>query len=104
MNLNKLSLDEYLRNEQHYKEILNDNNNRQLIPLLNYANLQDVQDNTLIRFRGMIQDMIDPEIYLERYEMKTGNETRLQDGRYRDILVQQVSLLIIPFFRTTILI
>jgi len=35
----------------------------------------------------MIQDMMDPEIYLERYEVKTPDSSkRLQDGKYRDCL------------------
>ncbi|XP_058834736.1 mini-chromosome maintenance complex-binding protein [Topomyia yanbarensis] len=63
---------------------------RDRIPLLNCTHLHDLRDNTLVRFRGMIQDMQDPECYLERYEVrrKENNEVvRVQNGKYRDILV-----------------
>ncbi|XP_023291603.2 mini-chromosome maintenance complex-binding protein [Lucilia cuprina] len=59
------------------------------VPLLNYTPLHQLKDNTLVRFRGMIQDMQDPEIYLERYECKKsdGSGTRIQEGKYRDCLL-----------------
>lgn len=53
--LSNLSLDEYLLEETSYAEVLKDPQSVKQIPLLNYANLQDYADNTLIRFRGMIQ-------------------------------------------------
>lgn len=61
------------------------------IPLLNYTPLHQLKDCTIVRFRGMIQDMLDPEIYLERYEVKKknsdGTTTRIQEGKYRDCLL-----------------
>ncbi|XP_065361281.1 mini-chromosome maintenance complex-binding protein [Calliphora vicina] len=59
------------------------------VPLLNYTPLHQLRDNSLVRFRGMIQDMQDPEIYLERYELKKtdGSGTRIQEGKYRDCLL-----------------
>lgn len=59
------------------------------IPLLNYTPLHKLKDYSLVRFRGMIQDMQDPEIYLEQYEViKTdGSGKRIQKGKYRDCLV-----------------
>lgn len=53
--LSNLSLDEYLLEETSYAEVLKDPQSVKQIALLNYANLQDYADNTLIRFRGMIQ-------------------------------------------------
>lgn len=64
---------------------------RAIIPLLNCSQLHNLRDNTLVRFRGMIQDMQDPECFLEQYEVHRkggdGGLIRVQDGRYRDVLV-----------------
>ncbi|KAH8352160.1 hypothetical protein KR084_002388 [Drosophila pseudotakahashii] len=69
------------------KDLLKDPSRWHSIPLLNYTPLHKLKDQTLVRFRGMIQDMMDPEIYLERYEVKsTDGNKRLQDGKFRDCL------------------
>ncbi|XP_067644667.1 mini-chromosome maintenance complex-binding protein [Eurosta solidaginis] len=59
------------------------------IPLLNYTPLHELKDISIVRFRGMIQDMLDPEMYLERYEVlkKDENSARMQEGKYRDCVV-----------------
>ncbi|XP_033173449.1 mini-chromosome maintenance complex-binding protein [Drosophila mauritiana] len=69
------------------KELLKDPSRWHSIPLLNYTPLHKLKDQTLVRFRGMIQDMMDPEIYLERYEVKSADGIkRVQEGKYRDCL------------------
>ncbi|EDV31607.1 uncharacterized protein Dana_GF15437 [Drosophila ananassae] len=69
------------------KDLLKDSSRWHSIPLLNYTPLHKLKDQTLVRFRGMIQDMMDPEIYLERYEVKSSDGSkRLQDGKFRDCL------------------
>lgn len=71
----------------NWKEILEDNTKWHSIPLLNHTPLHKLKDQGLVRFRGMVQDMMGPEIYLERYELKTvDGGTRLQQGKYRDCL------------------
>lgn len=90
LNLSGLTIDQYLKNEAEYLKLLQDNPKavQTQVPLLNYGKLHDFADNTLVRFRGMIQDMNDAEIYLERYEISsTTNGVRVQDGRYRDVIV-----------------
>lgn len=59
------------------------------IPLLNYTPLHELKDMSIVRFRGMIQDMQDPEMYLERYEIlkEDDNTCRLQEGKFRDCLM-----------------
>lgn len=58
------------------------------IPFLNHYDLSQLKDLSIVRFRGMIQDMLDPEIYLEKYEVQTGDTgSRLQVGKFRDTLV-----------------
>ncbi|KAH8377000.1 hypothetical protein KR093_002667, partial [Drosophila rubida] len=57
------------------------------IPLLNHTPLHKLNDQALVRFRGMVQDMMDPEIYLEQYEIQSADGSRrLQQGKYRDCL------------------
>lgn len=69
------------------KDLLKDSSRWHSIPLLNYTPLHKLKDQTLVRFRGMIQDMMDPEIFLERYEVKSPDGSkRLQDGKFRDCL------------------
>uniref|UniRef100_A0A1A9X0J6 Mini-chromosome maintenance complex-binding protein n=1 Tax=Glossina brevipalpis TaxID=37001 RepID=A0A1A9X0J6_9MUSC len=60
------------------------------IPMLNYTPLHKLKDCTLVRFRGMIQDMRDPEIYLQKYVVRNSGDAsgvRTQEGKYRDILL-----------------
>ena len=50
-------------------------------------------DMQLVRFRGLVQNMLDPEIYLESYQTKTDAETlALRKGKFRDNLKLQVSV------------
>ncbi|XP_017152175.1 mini-chromosome maintenance complex-binding protein [Drosophila miranda] len=81
-------LDHYSqRDPSELKELLKDSTAWHAIPLLNYTPLHKLKDQTLVRFRGMIQDMMDPEIYLERYEVKSSDGSkRLQHGQYHDCL------------------
>ncbi|XP_017070007.2 mini-chromosome maintenance complex-binding protein [Drosophila eugracilis] len=69
------------------KDLLKDPSRWHSIPILNYTPMHKLKDQTLVRFRGMIQDMMDPEIYLERYEVKSPDGSQhLKDGKYRDCL------------------
>ncbi|KAH8238961.1 hypothetical protein KR038_010558 [Drosophila bunnanda] len=69
------------------KELLKDSTRWHSIPLLNYTPLHKLKDRSLVRFRGMIQDMMDPEIYLERYEVKASDGSKcFHDGKYLDCL------------------
>ncbi|XP_017111390.1 mini-chromosome maintenance complex-binding protein [Drosophila elegans] len=73
--------------DAQHKNLLKDPSRWHSIPLLNYTPLHKLKDQSLVRFRGMIRDMMDPEIYLERYEVKSpGGGKRLQAGKYRDCL------------------
>lgn len=75
------------RDMKRLKELLQDSKRWHSIPLLNHTPLHKLKDQGLVRFRGMVQDMMDPEIYLERYEVKSGDgNTRLQLGKFRDCL------------------
>ncbi|EDW77997.1 uncharacterized protein Dwil_GK24254 [Drosophila willistoni] len=87
-NLPKIPDDLLVDPVPNWKELLKDSSKWHSIPILNYTPLHKLKDQTLVRFRGMIQDMMDPEIYLERYEVKSSDASskRLQQGKYRDCL------------------
>ncbi|XP_037908654.1 mini-chromosome maintenance complex-binding protein [Hermetia illucens] len=88
MEIPLLNLESFLCNENGYLELLQNPTNWQKIPFLNHAPLHELKDLSLVRFRGMIQDMCDPEIYLEKYEVRDKNSgsSRIQQGKYRDCL------------------
>ncbi|KRT82765.1 hypothetical protein AMK59_3144, partial [Oryctes borbonicus] len=51
-------------------------------------NFEDIPINSLVRFRGMVQDMYDPEYYLEKcMAVNTGNNaTYIKIGKYTDVM------------------
>uniref|UniRef100_A0A182IP45 Mini-chromosome maintenance complex-binding protein n=1 Tax=Anopheles atroparvus TaxID=41427 RepID=A0A182IP45_ANOAO len=79
----------FLANESTCLERLLDGATWRSIPLLNCADSHHLPDGSLVRFRGMVQDMQDPECYLEGYDVrsKSGTTVHRQNGKYRDILV-----------------
>lgn len=71
-----------------FQTLLSNPNSLSSIPSLNSTPNHELSDGQLVKFRAMVQDMFDPEIYLAQYEtrhLSTG-EVRLQCGRYRDVL------------------
>jgi hypothetical protein len=65
------------------------------IPSLNSVALHDVADQQLVRFTGMVQDMQNPELYLEQYEVldSVSKQRTVRWGKYRDIPACGVSTL-----------
>lgn len=64
------------------------------IPLIsNLSNFDRLKEMQLVRFRGLIQDMRDPEIYLETFQTKCAQngETKLRGAKYRDNVKIEVS-------------
>ncbi|TQD81546.1 hypothetical protein C1H46_032908 [Malus baccata] len=51
-----------------FRSFLYDNGGLSQVPLLNSASIRWVQPNTLVRFRGMIQDMLGNEFYVGAYK------------------------------------
>lgn len=51
-------------------------------------------DQQLVRFIGMIQDMQNPEIFFERYEVRDNinGQTTVKMGKYRDVPACGVSV------------
>ncbi|XP_059666822.1 mini-chromosome maintenance complex-binding protein-like isoform X2 [Cornus florida] len=51
-----------------FRDFLFDSGGLSQVPIVNPANLKWVQPNTLVRFRGMIQDMLGNELYVGAYK------------------------------------
>lgn len=94
----------FIENEDKCKSHLNNEKSWIEIPFLNHANLDNLKDNSLVRFRGMVQDMANPEIYLSKYDVKSDDNDvrRTQNGKYRDVLVLNVSTIVTNHFLVSI--
>ncbi|XP_072742432.1 mini-chromosome maintenance complex-binding protein [Anoplolepis gracilipes] len=76
----------YVTNQLSCQQILGNPNIVGEIPLLNNVQLQNITDKQLVRFRGMVQDMYDPEYFFKQYEVKntkTG-QSDIRCGMYTD--------------------
>ncbi|CAD1477307.1 unnamed protein product, partial [Heterotrigona itama] len=76
----------FITNKSDCNLILEDLDVLKEIPLLNNTPVHKLKDGQLVRFKGMIQDMHNPEYYLQMYEVKnTQTETyQLKCGMYTD--------------------
>jgi len=75
-----------------FNEFLSSPDVAQSLPSLNLTPNHELTDGQLVRFRGMVQDMLNPEIYMAEYETKnlsTGIKT-VKCGRYRDVLDESI--------------
>lgn len=82
-----LDLKTFLTDQAHYLKLFENKEEWRKVPYLNYTALHELKDFSLVRFRGMIQDMLDPEIYLEKYEVISNDGKRItRSGKYRDCL------------------
>ncbi|CAD6202129.1 GSCOCG00002955001-RA-CDS [Cotesia congregata] len=78
----------YIENKELCDKILESIDNFEGIPSLNNLPLHVLKDGQLVRFSGMIQDMYNPELYMEKYQVKnldTGS-VNMRSGMYQDIL------------------
>ncbi|KAL0872192.1 hypothetical protein ABMA27_004598 [Loxostege sticticalis] len=78
--------DLWISNELAWKERLLKLPNWHQIPLINSNASHNLPDGSLVRFRGMIQDMHNPEFYFEQFEIfnTTTNAIKNKSGKYRD--------------------
>ncbi|KAF9411081.1 hypothetical protein HW555_010029 [Spodoptera exigua] len=78
--------DLWMANEEAWKEKLLKLPNWFQIPLINSNASHNLPDGTLVRFRGMVQDMHNPEFYFEQFEVfnTVTNVTKSKSGKYRD--------------------
>ncbi|KAF5269933.1 hypothetical protein FQR65_LT05732 [Abscondita terminalis] len=88
MNFQTITPDQWTQHESELLERLKDSNQWDSIPSLNVNDVQNLHDMRLVRFRGMIQDIFNPEYYHEQYEViinRATNERSLRNAIYRDI-------------------
>lgn len=87
MDLLNCSPQNWIENESIFMKQLEDYKVWNSIPLLNVNELHNFKDSTLVRFRGMIQDMHSPEFYLEKFEVidDTTKAKTYRNGKYCDL-------------------
>lgn len=83
MDLSNLTVKYFLENKSQCLEAIKSKITE--IPTLNNQEPENFKNYTLVRFSGYIQDLLEPEYYLEKYEVKSSDgSTRIENGRYRD--------------------
>lgn len=86
-----LSPDMFVDQPESAKQLLSDEKFISKIPLLNtWKSFGQLHGMQLVRFRGLVQNMLDPEIYLESYQVKNGDAIEMRNGKYRDTVNLQV--------------
>ena len=96
IKIHEWTRDHFLLNESSCKIILENSDALQDIPSLNSTPLDYFKDGQLVRFRGMIQDMYNPEYFLSNYEVintRTG-ESSIRSGMYVDSALCSVGICI----------
>ncbi|CAK1586470.1 unnamed protein product [Parnassius mnemosyne] len=86
VDFDSVSPDLWISKEETCKEKLLKLSNWSQIPLLNTNASHKFSDGKLVRFRGMVQDMHNPEFYFEKFEVfnTTTNEVKIKSGKYCD--------------------
>lgn len=75
-------------------EALSDDSVGIKIPLIsNWENFDRLKDMQLVRFRGLVQNMLDPEIFLETYRTKNDTDVfQNRNGKFRDNFKLEVNI------------
>ncbi|XKL60298.1 hypothetical protein PGB90_001314 [Kerria lacca] len=78
----------YEENTEHCQQLLKDRKILEQIPLLNELRECNAYNNKMVRFKGMIQNILDPVYYIEKLEIfnKEKNTILLRSGKYRDTI------------------
>lgn len=85
--LDSLTPELFIERQADVLEAISNGRVRAKIPLIsNLDSFDQLNDGQLVRFRGLVQNMFDPEIYLERYQIKDVNNDQHHacNGKYRD--------------------
>ncbi|CAH0551417.1 unnamed protein product [Brassicogethes aeneus] len=84
------TLEILINNEEEWLKKLENEDFWNSIPLLNVNEVHNIKNLSLVRFKGMIQDMQNPEYYLEKYEVtnRDTNEKYVKNGKYSDVILQ----------------
>lgn len=94
--MESLTPDIFMEKAGEVLDALSNEEIRTKIPLIsNLDNFDRLTDMQLVRFRGLVQNMLDPEIYLETYQTKNENDALfMRKGKYRDTFKLQVIVFI----------
>lgn len=90
--LDSLTPQLFIEQREKVLEAVSKSSGRAKIPVIsNLENFDQLNDGQLVRFRGLVQNMFDPEIYLEQYQVKDSeNAVHTRNGKYRDNLKLKV--------------
>lgn len=92
-SINLLRPEDVLSNSSEIFHSLKNDEIWRNIPLVSSLDSFDhLREMQVVRFRGLVQDMMDPEIYLEIFQTKTAsNKLKMHNGKYRDNIKLDVS-------------
>lgn len=87
MNVREWTREHFMANQSDCKQLLENADALQEIPCLNSSSLDYFKEGQLVKFRGMIQDIFNPEYYYENYEVKDTNTgaSSIRSGMFVDI-------------------
>lgn len=90
-DLSKCTPDIFVSERCQYLNYFENYSNWGKVPLLNYGDVEHPQQS-FVRYRGMVQNMRDTEIYYEYYEIQESPSALLKTlcGKYRDIRIKKV--------------
>ncbi|KAF7273594.1 hypothetical protein GWI33_013702 [Rhynchophorus ferrugineus] len=83
-----ISIDRFLSDEETHRKCLDRHDLWEKVPLINSNAVHNFKDGSLVRFRGMIQDMHGPEYYVSQFHV-TNEQTQdkiVKSGKYRDVM------------------
>ncbi|KAL1460844.1 hypothetical protein WDU94_012786 [Cyamophila willieti] len=74
--------------EQECEQILKDVNSWSQVPDLHSIPSSELKDGMLVKYRGMIQDMMNPVFYFDRYEVldRSTQSKSIHSGRFKESL------------------
>lgn len=82
------TIEHFLANQEQCLQKLKEEKTFKLIPNLNYSTPEHFAKSQLVRLRGIIQDQLEPEYYLDKYKVKTSDGLiRIQDGKFQNSFV-----------------
>lgn len=84
----RCSLSDWETNKNDFEHVIHDPHNWNQIPLINTIPNYELHDHQLVRFRGMVQYMYNPEYFMAQYEVED-NSSKVKvtrSGRYRDVI------------------
>ncbi len=74
----------FIENKEKCLEVIKQQEHFQKIPSLNQVKAENLKNGQMVRFRGFIQDALEPEYFLETYEvLSEGGIVRVEKGLYQ---------------------